>query len=92
MRINITDDEGTVIAIHDIGQQVAAYLGNLLDPHFMPTPVPMTEPEEGDAEAVVRDIVVACRKEILREEHGDTTPYEDPDERPGWALARWPRQ
>ena len=88
MRITITDDEGEVFVIHEVDQQTAAYLGHVLEPHSFPAPVPETQPEEADAQEVVDDILTACRNEINDPRHGVTTPYEDPEQRPGWASPR----
>ncbi len=88
MRITITDDEGEVLAIHEVGQQAAAYLGHLIEPRSFPAPVPETQPEDADAQEVLDDILTACRNEINDSRHGATTPYEDPEQRPGWASPR----
>ena len=88
MTITITDYEDEVFAIHQVDQQTAAYLGYLLEPHSFPAPVPETQPEEADAQVVLDDILTACRNEINEPRHGATTPYEDPDKRPGWASPR----
>ena len=88
MTITITDYDDEVFAIHQVDQQTAAYLGRLLEPHSFPAPVPETQPEEADAQEVLDDIVTACRNEINDPRHGATTPYEDPEQRPGWASPR----
>lgn len=88
MKITITNDEGEVFVIHEVGQQCAAYLGHLIEPRSFPTPVPETQPEDADAQEVVDDILTACRNEINDPSHGATTPYEDPEQRPGWASPR----
>ena len=88
MRITITDDEGEVFAIHEVGQQAAAYLGHVIEPRSFPAPVPETQPEDADAQEVLDDILTACRNEINDSRHGATTPYEDPEQRPGWASPR----
>lgn len=88
MTITITDYEDEVFAIHQVDQQTAAYPGHLLEPHSFPAPVPETQPEEADAQEVADDILTACRNEINDSRHGATTPYEDPEQRPGWASPR----
>ena len=88
MRITITNDDGEVFVIHDVDQQTAAYLGHLLEPHSFPVPVPETQPEDVGAQDVVDDILTACRNEINDPSYGATTPYEDPEQRPGWASPR----
>lgn len=88
MTITITDYEDEVFVIHQVDQQAAAYLGHLLDPLSFPAPVPETQPEDVEAQEVVDDILTACRNEINNPGHGATTPYEDPERRPGWASPR----
>ena len=88
MRITITNDEGEVFVIHEVDQQTAAYLGHLIEPHSFPAPVPETEPEDAGAQEVLGDILTACRNEINDPRHGAATPYEDPEQRPGWADPR----
>ena len=88
MRITITDDEGEVFVIHEVDQQTAAYLGHLIEPHSFPAPVLDTQPEDAGAQEVLDDILTACCNEINNPRHGATRPYEDPEQRPGWASLR----
>ena len=82
MKITITNDAGEVYAVHDIAQQAAACLGHRLKPETMPPPDPGSEPEPDDADEVINDMVIACRREIVDPVHGETTPYENGE--PAW--------
>ena len=60
VRISITNEQGEVFAIHDIGTaQLAQYLLNDLDPYAYGPPEVETEPEPSTVEEIKGDIIRA---------------------------------
>ena len=60
----LTNDDGEIQVVHDVGAQLAAYLGHRIDPETMPAPTPETEPQPTEAEEILHDIVSACQNEM----------------------------